>query len=193
MRKITGLVLAAGTATRFGRNKLLEPLADGAPLGVIAIQALSKIGLPVVTVVRPGDERFSTLAGDAGSRIVECPSAAGGIGNSVACAVATTSDADGWIIALADMPFIELSTYRQVASVLANGADLVAPFYDGARGHPVGFSSGFRNELLALEGERGARDLIRRYGDRLTPVAVNDPGILRDVDRPEDLDTTITS
>src|SRR5581483_1569221 len=94
-------------------------------------------------------------------------------------------DAEGWIVALADMPRIQSSTIEAVARALDGGASLVAPFYAGQRGHPVGFGAGHREALLSLDGDSGARALLK--SERVMRLDVDDAGILRDVDTPEDL------
>jgi molybdenum cofactor cytidylyltransferase len=68
---------------------------------------------------------------------------------------------------------------------LAAGADMVAPFYEGKRGNPVGFSAACLPELLALQGDQGARALLAQSG--LQKLPVSDSGILRDIDTPADL------
>ena len=72
-------------------------------------------------------------------------------------------------------------------SALRAGAPAAAPCYGARRGHPVGFSAQLRSQLLALDGDTGARAILQRLSDRLVRVAVDDPGILVDIDRPEDL------
>jgi molybdenum cofactor cytidylyltransferase len=83
------------------------------------------------------------------------------------------------------MPCIAVSTIEAVARALDEGASLVAPFYRGERGHPVGFGAVHFAALAALDGDTGARDLFRR--NEATRLDVADPGILRDVDTPDDL------
>ena len=68
-------------------------------------------------------------------------------------------DADGWLIALADMPFVRPETIRAVLAALAKGAAIAAPSYRGERGHPVGFARAFYEELSTLKGDAGAREL----------------------------------
>jgi molybdenum cofactor cytidylyltransferase len=70
---------------------------------------------------------------------------------------------------------------------LLDGAVLVAPFHAGRRGHPVGFAAGLGAELLAANGDAGARDILARHASSLTRLDVDDPGILIDVDTPGDL------
>jgi molybdenum cofactor cytidylyltransferase len=140
-----------------------------------------------VAVVRPGDDRLPPLLEAAGLRVVVNERAADGMGSSLACGVAAAPDAAGWVIALADMPFIRADTVSAVARALGSGAVVAAPSHAGRRGHPVGFAAAFRRELEALSGDRGARSLLARHADRLTLVPSDDPGVLRDVDRRQDL------
>ena len=187
MRHIAGVLLAAGRGRRFGGQKLLAPLADGVPLGVAAATSLHAAVTDVVAVVHPADLELVQRLAATGVRIVECPQAEAGMGVSLAAGVAATADAGGWLIALADMPYIRPDTIRQLAAVLADGAALVAPCYRGERGHPVGFGAEFGPALRALQGDRGARDLLARHADRLQCLEVDDPGVLRDVDSAADL------
>jgi molybdenum cofactor cytidylyltransferase len=187
MRDIAGVLLAAGAGTRFGGPKLLMPLPDGTPLGVAAARVL-KAALPeAVAVVRPGDAVLARLLAAEGLRVVENLQAALGMGASLAAGVAALPAARGWLIALADMPYIKTVTHLRVAQALAAGAPLAAPFHRGVRGHPVGFGVGFREALLALRGDCGARDLLETQAARLVRIDTDDPGILADVDTAADL------
>jgi molybdenum cofactor cytidylyltransferase len=83
------------------------------------------------------------------------------------------------------MPRIEITTIEAVARALDGGAPIVAPFYDGQRGHPVGFGAVHRDALLCLDGDSGARSLLG--SERVTRLDVDDAGILRDIDTADDL------
>ena len=109
------------------------------------------------------------------------------MGASLACGVTAAADADGWVMALADMPWIAAATIRAIAEAIASGADIAAPSYRGERGHPVGFSRRHCQALASLTGDAGARWIIERHLDRLTWVDVDDPGVLRDVDTRDQL------
>ncbi len=89
-------------------------------------------------------------------------------------------DAAGWVIALADMPAIEVSTVRAVVGLLLEGALTAAPMFRGQRGHPVGFAAALRPRLLALSGDAGARPVLEAHPPQL--IEVEDPGVLYDVD-----------
>jgi molybdenum cofactor cytidylyltransferase len=187
MRRVVGILLAAGSSRRFGSNKLLAPLADGTPLAVAAASKLVAVVPESIAVVRPGDDALAAVLAGKGLRIVECAEAERGMGHSLAAGVAAASMADAWLIALADMPSTKISSIAGLIAQLHAGSVLVAPFHAGRRGHPVGFAAEFGAELLSLSGDAGARDLLARHAASLTRLDVNDPGILIDVDTPGDL------
>ncbi len=185
---IWGILLAGGASVRFGGDKLLHPLRDSRPLAVVAAQNLLAGVDAVVAVVRPGRAGLAARLREAGCRVVICPGSRDGMGVSLAAGVrATPIDAAGWVVALADMPWIEPDTIRRVARSVRRGALLVAPRYQGQRGHPVGFAAELRAELLALSGDIGARDILRRYSGRLLEMDIDDAGVVRDVDTRQDL------
>jgi len=185
--RIVGVLLAGGAATRFRANKLLHPLPDGTPIAVATARNLRAALDRVVAVVRPGVPELERALAGAGVEVSPCPDAVLGMGHSLAHAIAATEDAPGWVVALADMPFVSSDTIRRVADALSEGAELVAPTYRGARGHPVGFGARYRSELESLTGDAGARAVLKRDQALVRAVEVNDPGVLRDIDTPEDL------
>ncbi|SCZ53044.1 nucleotidyltransferase family protein [Thiohalomonas denitrificans] len=185
--KPIGLLLAAGAGTRFGGRKLLAPLSDGTPLGIAAARHLRAAVADCIVVVGPAERTLTPLFRAEGLRVVECPDAAQGMGHSLACGVAASRFASGWIVALADMPWIAPDTIRTVAATLSAGAPLAAPIHHGRRGHPVGIAAEFRQELQQMSGDAGARHLLRRESARLVTIPCDDPGVLRDVDSPADL------
>jgi len=196
---IVGVLLAAGTGSRFGGHKLLAPMSGGdkfppmsggdgdTPLGTVAARNLAAALPRSLAVVRPGDARLSARLAATGLQIVECADADAGMGASLACGVAAAQDADGWVVALGDMPWIAPATIRSVADALRSGADIAAPSFQGRRGHPVGFSRQHYAALAALTGDAGARALLDANHDRVTLIDVADAGVLRDVDTPHDL------
>jgi molybdenum cofactor cytidylyltransferase len=183
----TGVLLAAGAARRFGGDKLLAPLPDGTPVGLAALRAMRAALPTVIAVVRPGDDALSALLSGHGVRVVHCERADEGMGASLACGVAASADANGWVVALADMPWIAARTIRAVGDAIVAGASLAAPVCRGERGHPVGFAASHRAALMALEGDEGARAILANAGTALVRIDVDDAGVLRDVDAPGDL------
>lgn len=193
-RGIAGVLLAAGRGTRFGGGKLLAPLpaathgaGAGTPVGVASCLHLLNVLPDVVAVVRPGDVLLAEMLAGAGARVVECARPDDGMGVSLSCGVAAAPDADGWIVALADMPWIAPATIGMVADALRAGADIAAPICRDRRGHPVGFARRHFPALTSLHGDDGARSVVAAQVAGLKLVAVEDEGILRDIDTDEDL------
>jgi len=185
-----GLLLAAGQSSRFrlaaGTDKLLCRVPPGRPrqgLAIVlaALEPLRQTLPAVLAVVDRGNEAVADLLRDAGCAVQLVTS--DGIGRSIALGVSHSAGADGWLIALADMPFIRPETIAAVAAGLA-GADLVAPAHEGRRGHPVAFGRSFGPALMGLTGDMGARELMK--GHPPLTVTVDDPGILLDIDQPGD-------
>lgn len=182
---IIGVLLAAGAGRRFGGPKLLAPLADGTPLALAAAGTLVAGVDQALAVVPPDSPSLAELLDGAGLTVVINRRPARGMGTSLAAGVAAAPGAAGWVIALGDMPWVPGDVVSQVAAALRRGALIAAPVRAGRRGHPVGFAAALGPELLRLSGDRGAWELVRRYGLREIPTT--DPGVLRDVDRPQDL------
>lgn len=188
MAGLVAILLAAGSASRFGSDKLLHRLADGTPVAVAAAANLLAAGQRVLAVVRPAQTELAAALTQRGVQVHPCPQAERGMGASLACAIAASSDAAGWLVALGDMPYIQPASIEKVAAALANGATLAAPTLDGQRfGHPVGFSAAWRPALLQLDGDSGARTLIATRRNEMTLIPCTDPGITHDIDVPADL------
>ena len=187
MLNISAILLAAGSGSRFGGDKLLHPLPDGTPIGAAAARNLLAAVPDVVAVVRPGDFPLADLLEQEGCYVMVCPSAARGMGASLAHGIGARRGADGWIVTLADMPLIKSATIAAIVRELEAGKHLVAPAYQGQRGHPVGFGKRFAPQLLALDGDTGARDIIAAHKSELVLVECDDSGVLHDIDRREDL------
>lgn len=184
---IVGLLLAAGSATRFGSDKLRHELPHGVSLAVQAARHLKTAVPRIVAVVRPGADATAQALGAEGCEIVVCERAAEGMGASLACAAQAAGGADGYLVALADMPFVRPSSIAAVRDALAAGALIAAPYFRARRGHPVGIAGSLRAELERLSGDEGARKILAARENELVKVPVGDPGVVRDIDRPEDL------
>lgn len=182
-----GLLLAAGYSRRFGADKLLHPLPDGTPVGLAAARNLIAALPGALAVVNDADGPLAGLLREAGLGVSACPHAQAGMGASLAWGVAQTPDAGGWLVALADMPFILPQTIRRVASAIDRPNVIAAPVHRGRRGHPVAFGPAHRQELTRLDGDRGARVLLERHAQSLVRVDCDDPGVLRDIDTLTDL------
>ncbi|HEX9452480.1 MAG TPA: nucleotidyltransferase family protein [Burkholderiales bacterium] len=185
---ITGILLAAGSGSRFGGDKLLHPLPDGTPIGIASVRNLKNALPDVIAVVRSRDDRLGDLFEKEGVAVHLCDDAHRGMARSFVCGINASHDADGWVIALGDMPFVLPQTIRTVAERVEQTRSIAIPAYRGERGHPVGFGRRYRDELLNLQGDEGARSVIGRHPGDLEIVECDDRGILRDIDSPDDLE-----
>jgi molybdenum cofactor cytidylyltransferase len=197
MREIAAVVLAAGASRRFGSDKLLHPVTrHGVTLPLAAHSLLPWLYTfrHATVVVRPGAEAFcdeieAALGVTKAAAICWefCEDAAEGMAASLACGVYANRAAAGWLIGLADMPAVPLAAIAGVRNALLGGAGLVAPVCDGRRGHPVGFAARYREELLVLQGDAGARRLLERDSSDVMHIETGDDGVLADIDVPDDI------
>jgi molybdenum cofactor cytidylyltransferase len=187
LKAIVGLLLAAGSAKRFGSDKLRHPLPHGVAIAVQAARHLKSEIDTVFAVVRPNqDELLQSLKAE-GCKVSVCVNADEGMGASLACAASAAGEAAGYLVALADMPFIRRSSIAAVRDALAGGAPLTAPYWRGRRGHPVGIAGKYFKDLLALRGDEGAKKLLAANEKLIVKVPLGDPGVIRDIDTPQDL------
>ena len=186
--KVAAILLAAGAGTRFGADKLLHPLPHGVPIAVQSARHLRAVFHDrILAVIRPGAEPLAEALRAERCEVLVCERAGDGMGESLACAIRGSGLASAWVVALADMPFIRPSTLQAVHDAMAGGAALAAPYFRAKRGHPVGISSRFRDDLERLSGDEGARQVLGRHARELVKIPVGDPGVVRDIDRPSDL------
>jgi molybdenum cofactor cytidylyltransferase len=186
---LVGILLAAGRGKRFDpsgvQNKLLQTLADGDI--VVAASARNMLAaLPrVLAIVRPGDDKVAALLGGLGCEVRVCEHADLGMAESLTTAIEHTKGAEGWLVGLGDMPHVRPETMRALVATVEGGARIAAPVYQGRRGNPVAFSNFHLPLLLALDGDQGARAILKSHA--VSEVVVDDAGVVRDIDTPGDL------
>lgn len=185
----TGILLAAGRGLRFdpkgGSNKLLQVLGDGDPVVTSTAKKLLAVLPTVIAVVRPGADEVATRLRELGCQVVVCATADQGMGASLVHALSNAREADGWLIALADMPYVREATMRALVEAIRDGANIAVPSFHGRRGNPVAFSKAHLPDLLQLGGDEGARRLLAKYP--VAEIVVEDEGIHKDIDRMEDI------
>ncbi len=194
MGPIGGIVLAAGSSRRFGNDKRLHPLSDSKTLLEVTIRSAMNDMDRLLVVLRKEDEfgdRLNDLVNDRFIEFYRAPDSAKGMGNSLANAI---HKADNWqaaLILLGDMPYVQQSTLQAIiAAYKPNSGAIIVPTVDGQPGHPVLFDQCYFDEIATLDGDEGARSILAAHPDKIIRVAVNDAGILLDIDTPEDLQSS---
>jgi molybdenum cofactor cytidylyltransferase len=167
MKLPTVIVLASGRGERFtasgGAGHKLHAMLGGMTVLDRTLAAVQASGLPC-HVERSG-----------------LP----GMGDSIAQGVRATQDAHGWLILPGDLPLVQAATLQAVAASLSQHT-VVVPVFGGQRGHPVGFAPACRDQLLSLEGNKGAAPVVQAW--TAMELIVNDAGILLDIDTLDDLE-----
>jgi molybdenum cofactor cytidylyltransferase len=198
MSRIGVVVLAAGRSSRFAAgqaSKLLAPV-DGVPIVRRAVAAAIDAGVGEVIVITGdrSEEVAATLEG-LRARIVREPRFADGMATSLRRGVSEARDADAVMIALADLPDVTPMAYRRIAARWQRaGAAIVVPRYadSSAPSHPTLFAAMLFGDLLALEGDVGARSVIARHASLVAEEPLEWPAP-RDVDTLQDLDAYLNS
>ena len=190
MTAVHALVLAAGAGSRFGGGKLSAPwrgrtLLDGA---LDAALAAPVAGVVVVTGADPTVRSIAEARAEPRLRIVHAASHAAGLSASLRAGLAALpEDAAGALVFLGDMPRVPRSVLTPLVEALIEGAAAAVPTCGSVRGHPAALSRLLFPELALLGGDRGAGALLDRLGDAVVRIETTDPGVLEDVDYPDDL------
>lgn len=188
---IVGLLLAGGFSRRFGpQNKLLQPLHNGQPIALAAAKALISALPKSVAVLRLPTTDLTEPMQALGFKVVQCQTQHQEMSDSlklgIDLAIHAFPDLTGLVIALADMPLIQPATIQQVAQRLTP-TNIVQPHYAGNPGHPVGFGCDWITALRQVEGDQGARNILRANQALIVRFDCPDAGILQDIDTPADL------
>ena len=185
------IILAAGTGSRFnaagGEGNKLNALCEDAAGNSVSVfsttlqQALNT-GLSVHVVTRPENIPVQQACTKAGVLVTLINSA--GTGESIAAGVHATAGWNGWLIHLADMPFVSSQVILSVSKGLQS-AEIARPFWQETPGHPVGFGPALREALLQLTGDQGARQLLRHHP--VLRIEADSSGVIADIDLPSQL------
>ncbi|XVH31112.1 nucleotidyltransferase family protein [Haloferacaceae archaeon DSL9] len=188
--RVGGVLLAAGSSERFGaRNKLLAPV-DDVPLVRRAAESFAESCVDPVVVVVGHDAAATRDALDGlDVRVVANDAYETGQSSSVRVGIRALADrgVDAAVIGLGDMPFVRPETITRLVAAYAEGAgDALAAAFDGARGNPVLFAGRYFPALTDRDGDVGGKAVF--FGaERPALVETGDPGVRRDIDRPQDL------
>lgn len=195
---IQGILLAAGRGQRFDpsgeKDKLLQLRPDsGKPVLWHSGSTMSKMLPGTLAVIQGHQPKRVHCLFDAGCEVLISPEAQHGMGSALAAAVKHSVEKKpgitGFIISLGDMPWVPVEAvarvHAELLKVSTQELHAVAPCFEGKRGHPVGLTRAWAGSLIALQGDVGAKHLLRNAN----MIAINWPSadVLQDVDVPEDL------
>ncbi len=191
-RAPVGLLLAGGRGTRFDpsghRDKLLA-LLDGEPVCVHAARGLKATCTNAFAVLPSGKPELRSLIEQTGCEALVTDATRLGMGHSIAFGATRIFERLGsrpLVLALGDMPCVRIGTIQTLIARLGGSPlAIVAPTFNGQRGHPVVFGAAHLEALAHLRGDRGAFALLQTNPPQLVPI--DDPGVLQDIDTPGDL------
>jgi molybdenum cofactor cytidylyltransferase len=183
---VAAVLLAAGESRRWGAdNKLLAPV-DGKPMVRRTAEAILKSAVrPVLVVTGHESDKIRAVLAGLPLSFHHAPDSADGMAASLKAGIAAVpDDCNGALICLGDMPFVHPDTLDRLADAHAGQAALF-PAYQGKRGNPVLLARSLFADIMRLGGDEGARTILKAIPDQVGELAVDDPGVLRDVDRPD--------
>jgi len=185
---ICAIVLAAGLSRRMGVQKLLLPFGGKTVIGHIVDQLLASTVDEVHVVVGHQDERISGELSGRAISIVKNPNYKSGMLSSVRCGLASLPEkCRAVMVVLGDQPSLTTGLIDQMLqSFAATQKSILIPLHKGKRGHPILFSSHYRDEILTHYTDVGLRGLLHNNSDDIFELTVSTAAVLCDMDRPED-------
>jgi molybdenum cofactor cytidylyltransferase len=187
--RIAAVVLAAGRSERMGaRNKLLEKIGGESLITHVVAHITGARVAPCIVVTGHEEEAVREALEGAGVIFAHNPDYASGLSASLRTGLkALPPDVDGALICLGDMPDVRADHLKKLTAAFdpTEGRAICVPTHKGKRGNPVLFSAQFFPEMMALSGDSGAKHLTGEYADQVCEVAMEDAGVLLDLDTPQ--------
>ncbi len=189
---ITGIVLAAGMGSRFGGDKMLHPIkqknGDELAMGLLSAMNLKPWVDDIICVVRASDKTLISIYEQHGFKVHISEHYELGLSASLVAGIQACKGASMYVLALGDMPYIKAKTYQDIRQSLdkSDKDKIIQPTFNGMPGHPMVFPQRLKNELLALQGDVGARSIVKKEAHNIISVKVQDGGIHWDVDTKTD-------
>jgi molybdenum cofactor cytidylyltransferase len=189
--QVAVLVLAAGSSTRMGTNKLTE-IWNGKPILRHSVEAAlsSQRAGPFLMITGYEAKRSEACIAGLDVAVQHNPDFASGLASSLKVGIAALPEtADGVIVMLGDMPKITGAMLDRLILAFGENRDAkaVVPLVTGQRGNPVLLSRSAFGDVQALSGDQGARKLLDLWGEAVIDVALDDDALLFDVDTPDAL------
>lgn len=184
--QVACLILAAGNSQRFGSAKMLHPFDAHRTILQATIDRYLTVYESVYVVVKSSVDEIAESLDGIGVQLIESPNSSLGMSQSIVAGVEATQPKVGWLIALGDMPYVRTSSIQSITRSLTESS-IVVPVSQKQPGNPVAFGVQFREQLLALNGDVGAKPLVHSNSDSVHYVETGDNGIHHDIDTPQDL------
>jgi molybdenum cofactor cytidylyltransferase len=191
MKKVAGLILAAGKSERMGRPKALLPFLGSCFLTHVLTEAAHSNLTDVKVVLGHHAEGILQALPEIKLRTLVNPDYHNGQLSSLQCGLRhfTSAGLDGVMVFLIDHPMIHRGLVNQlIESFSQNDSSIVIPSFEHRRGHPMILGVKLFTELLAAPLDQGAVSVVRKHSYEILHLEVNEPGVLVDIDTPEAYD-----
>lgn len=185
---ITAILLAAGTSSRLGQPKQLLPFR-GRPLVRHIAETLlaTKVDELIVVLGHQAPKISQALEGLPLKIVINCDYHLGLSSSLKTGLAAQNSHSDGLLFALGDLPLLQSTTINNIIQEFEQYGGIIVPYYQGTRGNPIIMDQSYVQELSSLSGDVGARELLIRHHIAVRAIEIDDPGVLLDIDTPQDL------
>ena len=196
MKNVGLIILAAGKASRMGKAKQLLTYQGSSLISHAVKIGLNSTCKPVIVVLGAYAEQIKPEIDKLPVKIVENPHWKTGMSSSIRAGIAAIKESnpnlDAVIIALADQPLINETAFdRLIQSYQETQNIIIASAYDDIVGVPALFKHSLFSELINLEGDKGAKALMRKYQDEMLTVSIPEAAI--DIDTPDDYQKLLSS
>jgi molybdenum cofactor cytidylyltransferase len=182
---ITGIILASGFSTRMNKDKLMMKLNNEFIIEFVLKNAINSKLEDLVLVYRNKD--IAKLSLSPNIRLVYNGEAHHGQSESIKLGILNAQENSDYLFLLGDQPFIFSNIIdRIIDEYKINKGKIIVPYYAGKRGNPVLIPNEYRNELLSLSGDEGARKIVHKYKEKVKKVQFNDSIYNFDIDNIND-------
>jgi molybdenum cofactor cytidylyltransferase len=183
------VVLAAGSSSRMGSNKMLAAFHGKSMLRATLENVLASAVDEVVVVTGHQHDQVEVALQGLKLRIAHNQNYAEGMSTSLRAGVLTAGKADAVIVCLGDMPRVSSQVINRMIAAFnpTEHRNIIVPVHMGHWGNPVLWGAEHFDVLLSLVGDKGARALIQQFKSEAVEINVEDPGVLMDADTPEAL------
>ena len=187
---ISAIILAAGMSSRMGMPKQLLTLGNKALIRVVTENVLASAVDEVLVVTGHLEKEVSAAVSDLPVKVVYNPRYEQGQGTSLALGIQSIDEkASAFLVLMSDQPLITASLINlAIEEFRKNSCLALRPTYQGLPGHPVVFSASLRAKLCDLKGDEGARQILKKLGDKVYYLPVRDEAVVFDVDTPENFE-----